>query len=132
LMAAIALETADTFSPSVRNSQSGATGLIQFMDATAEELGTTTDELAALSAEQQLRYVERYFARFRGRLATVEDLYMAILWPLAVGEAADYPLFAEGTLSYEQNAHLDLDQDGVVTKGEAAIHVTAKLAQGRQ
>jgi hypothetical protein len=131
LMAAIALETMETFSPSVRNSQSGATGLIQFLESTAQELGTTTDELAGLSAVDQLRFVERYFDRYRGRVGGVEDLYLAILWPRAVGQPLDFELFAEGEPAYEQNSHLDLDQDGVITKAEAAAHVTAKLAKGR-
>src|SRR5205823_3605794 len=51
LMAAIAFESVETFSPSVRNPMSGATGLIQFMDDTARNLGTSTDALSAMSPE---------------------------------------------------------------------------------
>lgn len=62
LMACMAFESGETFSPAVRNAAgSGATGLIQFMPSTAKALHTTTDALAAMSAEQQLVYVERYF-----------------------------------------------------------------------
>src|SRR5690349_113325 len=49
LMACMAFETGLTFSPSVRNPASSATGLIQFMDATAKGLDTTTQALAKLS-----------------------------------------------------------------------------------
>ncbi len=60
-MAIMHYETAHTFSPSVRNEDSGATGLIQFMPSTAKGLGTTTAALASLCRMTQLEYVERYF-----------------------------------------------------------------------
>jgi hypothetical protein len=135
LMAAMAFETGETFSPSIRNAAgSGATGLIQFMPSTAQALGTTTTGLAAMSAEQQLAFVERYFAPFRGKLATLEDVYMAILWPRAVGQPNSYVLFSRSgkPRTYQQNAGLDRDGDGNVTKQEAASVVAAKLAKGRR
>ena len=132
LMAAIAFESVETFSPSVRNPMSSATGLIQFMSDTARNLGTSTDELAQMSAEEQLTYVEAYFKPYRGHLATLSDIYMAILWPRAVGQPEDFPLFQDGSIQYAQNAHLDVDGDGVVTKHEAAGLVTAKLRKGQR
>ena len=46
LMACMAWESAETFSPKVKNAAgSGAVGLIQFMPATARALGTTAEEL---------------------------------------------------------------------------------------
>jgi hypothetical protein len=132
LMAAMAFESVETFSPSVRNPMSGATGLIQFMSDTARGLGTSTEELAAMSAESQLEYVDRYMRPYQGRLSSISDIYMAILWPRAVGQAEDYPLFPSGTIQYTQNAHLDVDGDGVVTKQEAAGLVTSKLRKGQR
>ncbi|MEA2641501.1 MAG: hypothetical protein QOF51_2895 [Chloroflexota bacterium] len=132
LMAAIAFESAETFSPSVRNPYSGATGLIQFMPTTAAKLGTSTDELAQMSAEEQLLYVEAYFIPFRGHLNTLADLYMAILWPRAIGQTEDTVLFGDQSVQYTQNSFLDLDGDGAVTKLEATARVTAKLARGLQ
>jgi hypothetical protein len=130
LMAAMAFESGETFSPSVRNRLSGATGLIQFMPTTAQRLGTTTDALAAMTAEQQLDYVSRYFSPYRGRLGTLEDVYMVILWPKAVGASNDAALFAKPSTAYEQNKALDVNGDGVVTKFEAAQFVRAKLTKG--
>ena len=64
LLAVMSFETGGSFSPGIRNGAgSGATGLIQFMPATARELGTSTEALARMSATEQLEYVERYFAR---------------------------------------------------------------------
>lgn len=58
LMDCMAFESGESFSPSVRNGAgSGATGLIQFMPSTARALGTTTDRLAAMTAEDQLNFV---------------------------------------------------------------------------
>lgn len=76
LMSCMAFETGETFSPSIENAAgSGATGLIQFMPRTARGLGTTTEELAKMTAVKQLDYVERYFLPYRGRLSTLEDIY---------------------------------------------------------
>ncbi|MCR4144888.1 lytic transglycosylase domain-containing protein [Alcaligenes faecalis] len=135
LMACMAFESAETFSPSILNAAgSGATGLIQFMPNTAKGLGTTTAALAAMTAEQQLEYVLAYFMPYKGRLKTLADVYMAILWPAGIGKADDWTLWdqANRPTTYRQNAGLDLNKDGKITKAEAAAKVLAKLERGRQ
>ena len=132
LMACMAFESGETFSPSIKNAAgSGATGLIQFMPSTAISLGTTTTQLAKMTAEDQLDYVARYFRWFRG-VRTLEDVYMAILWPRAIGRPNDFVLFQAPTKAYRQNRGLDKNGDGSVTKREAAAAVHAKLEKGRQ
>ena len=124
LIAIMAFETGGSFSPSQKNAAgSGATGLIQFMPSTAKGLGTTTDALARMTAVQQLDYVEKYFAPYKGKLNTVADAYMAVLWPAAVGKSMDYVLFKKGTTAYNQNKGLDTNKDGVITKAEASYKV---------
>jgi hypothetical protein len=134
LMACMAFESGETFSPSIRNKVSGATGLIQFMKFTAPKLGTTTDALAAMTPEEQLDYVAAYFKPYNGWLHTLEDLYMAILWPKAIGRPNSVVLFdgesRETALAYTQNKGLDVDHDGRITKAEAARKVREKLARG--
>ncbi|MBC8275792.1 MAG: PD40 domain-containing protein, partial [Chloroflexi bacterium] len=130
LMAAMAFETGRTFDPSITNPNSGATGLIQFMPSTALNLGTTTDALRVMGAVEQLDYVEKYFQPYRGRLATLEDVYMAILWPQAIGKPVDYVLFAKPSIYYTQNSGLDLNKDGQVTKAEASAKVKNSLMEG--
>jgi hypothetical protein len=130
LISAIAFETGETFSPSIKN-RSGATGLIQFLPDTAVELGTTTADLAAMTAEDQMDYVEKYFSPYRNRLATIEDVYMAILWPAAIGKANSWVLFSRPSAQYDRNSGLDTNKDGAVTKEEAAAMVKAKLLKGR-
>lgn len=133
LMTCMAWESGRSFRPDVRNmAGSGATGLIQFMPATARGLGTTTDKLARMSAEDQLNYVWRYFAPSKGRLKTLADIYMAILWPLGVGKPDSFVLWDRGArpTTYRQNAGLDVNKDGQITKAEAAAKVAALLPEG--
>jgi hypothetical protein len=133
LMACMAFESGETFSPSVRNAAgSGAIGLIQFMPATAKGLGTTSDHLADMTAEQQLEWVHRYFLPYKGKLSRLSDVYMAILWPAAIGKPDTAPLWDASTrpTTYRQNAGLDANKDLTITKGEAAAKVAAKLEKG--
>lgn len=130
LMACMAWESGESFSPSKKNlAGSGATGLIQFMPSTAIALGTTTTALAKLSAEDQLNFVYKYFLPFKGRLNNLGDVYMAILWPKGVGQSDSYVLFDRG-VAYRQNAGLDKDKDGKVTRGECLVKIQDKLAKG--
>jgi Transglycosylase SLT domain len=135
LMACMAFESGESFSASVKNAAgSGAVGLIQFMPSTAQALGTTTAKLAAMSAVSQLDFVEKYFHPSKGKLKSLEDVYMAILWPAAVGKPLSFVLFSKSDTKhpkrYIQNAGLDFDKDGVVTKAEAADKVRKKLEKG--
>lgn len=131
LMAAMAFETGRSFSPSQKNGAgSSAVGLIQFMRNTAKGLGTTTDDLAGMTAVDQLDYVEKYLSRYHGRMHQLSDVYMAILYPAAVGKPEEFVLFSNGTVAYLQNAGLDTDHDHAVTKHEAAAKVEAVLREG--
>lgn len=135
LMACMAFESGGTFSPSIKNAAgSGAIGLIQFMPSTAQALGTTTQQLAAMSAVKQLDYVEKYFKPKTGKLQTLEDTYMTILWPAAVGKSNDYVLFDKNDVEhpkrYIQNSGLDFNKDGLITKSEATAKVRQKLENG--
>lgn len=123
LMAVMSFETGGTFNPRTRNRLSGATGLIQFMERTARELRTTTAALAEMSAEKQLDFVREYFLPYKNRLRTLEDTYMAVLWPAAVGRGPNAVLFRRGTRAYLQNSGLDLNRDGLVTVAEATEKV---------
>jgi hypothetical protein len=130
LMAAMAFESARTFSPSIQNPASKATGLIQFMPSTAAGMGTSISALAKMSALEQLDWVEAYFKPHSGKLRDLDDVYMAILWPKAVGKPASFVLFAQPTKQYAQNRGLDANDDGTVTKAEAASRVQQHLVEG--
>jgi hypothetical protein len=128
LLAVMSFESGETFSPSVKNAAgSGAVGLIQFMPSTAKSLGTTTAALAAMTAEEQLDFVAKYFRQFKKPLQTIEDVYMAVLNPSAIGKGSSFVLFRKPSKAYDQNRGLDINQDGQITVGEAADRVRKKL-----
>ncbi|WP_227670274.1 lytic transglycosylase domain-containing protein [Klebsiella variicola] len=129
LMSCMAFETGETFSPSVRNPNGSATGLIQFMSNTARSLGTTTNELADMTSVEQMDYVEKYFKPYAGKIKTIEDVYMVIFCPMAVGKPDSYILYDEGR-SYNDNKGLDLNKDNAITKYEAGFKVREKLKLG--
>lgn len=152
LMTCMAWESGRSFRADVRNmAGSGATGLIQFMPATALGFFHTAaqikamsdaqkkaeglkacERLARLSPEDQLNFVYRYFEPFKGRLKSLSDVYMAILWPAAVGKPEASPLWDQNSrpTTYRQNAGLDVNKDGTITKAEAAAKVAALLPEG--
>lgn len=131
LMAIMAFETGRSFDPSETNhAGSGATGLIQFMPATARAMGTSTASLSQMSAIDQLDYVEAYLAPYTGRMKDLPSAYMAVLYPRAVDKAPGYVLFRKGSKAYKLNRGLDLNGDGQVTKAEASAKVAAMLTEG--
>lgn len=132
LMACIAWESGESFSPAKKNPVSSATGLIQIMEAVAKEMGTTTAALAKMTVVQYLDYVEKYFWRYRTRVKTLSDLYMAILWPAAIGRAESAVLWSKDTNAptYKANSGLDLNQDGTVTVGECVHKIRNKYVRG--
>jgi hypothetical protein len=135
LMACMHWESGGTFRADIKNAAgSGATGLIQFMPSTARGMGTTTSALARLTPEDQLRWVYEYFKPYAGRLKNLGDLYMAILWPKGVGKPDHYVLFdrAKTPTTFRQNAGLDVNKDGLVTRAECLVKVNERLARGLQ
>ena len=130
LMSCMAFETGETFSASIKNPVASAIGLIQFLETTAAGLGTTTSKLANMSEVEQLEYVEKYFMPYAGKIETIEDIYMAIIYPKAIGKSNDYVLFSSSSSSYIANKGLDKNIDGSITKEEAAAKVKEKLEKG--
>src|SRR3712207_2278728 len=64
-MAVMSFETGESFNPAKRNPVSGAVGLIQFMNPTAQGPGTTQEALAQMTAEEQLDFVAKHFKPFK-------------------------------------------------------------------
>ena len=59
---------------------------------------------------------------------------MAILWPAAIGRPLDFVLFDKSDAGhpkrYIQNAGLDFNKDGLITKAEATARVVRLLDKG--
>lgn len=136
LMAVMGFETGYTFSPAARNPGSSATGLIQFIEPTAVGLGTTTSRLARMTAVKQLDYVEAYYSSFSGRIRNLGDSYLAVLWPAAVGRPDSYVMWERDSGPYQReyaaNSGLDVNRNGVITRGEAVASVNFSYMRGQQ
>ena len=118
LMAVMAFES--YFNPAQKNMAGGsATGLVQFMPDTADDLHTTTSELAKMSGVEQLDYVFGYFYPYKGRLITLSDIYMRVLAPSNIGKGENDAVYSKVTRKYEANKGLDANGDGIITKKEA-------------
>lgn len=117
------------FSASATNPKGGATGLIQFMPATARLLGTTVEALRVMTEAEQLPYVRAFFARVGGgRFVPRRDVPVAAGWPAHIGKPDDFIAARAGQKAYDWNAALDLNKDGVITLGELRTRVLGRLA----
>jgi hypothetical protein len=115
--------------PQARNTNGGATGLIQFMPSTARGLGTTTDHLITLTRAQQMPWVEKYFEPYASNLAgaSAGKLYAYVFLP---GRAHRDVLTSRGENYYNQNVGLDMNRDGAITISDLDQRV-AKSASSR-
>lgn len=136
LMAVMGFETGYTFSPAARNPGSTATGLIQFLEASARRVGTSTAQLARMTAVTQLDYVEKYFEPYAARIKNLGDCYLAVLWPAAIGRPDSYIMWerdsGEYMAEYAANSGLDVNRDGKITRGEAISAVNTSYMRGQQ
>lgn len=131
LMLTMYFETAGTFSPSIKNPNSSATGLIQFMSSTAKALGTTTADLAKMSNVQQLDYVYRYLKPYSGRMVDWLDVYLAVFYPAAMGKPDSYRITCDKIA--RDNPVFDLNKDLDIEKSEIRTTLLKKVpAQYKQ
>jgi hypothetical protein len=115
LMFLMWFETGHTLDSHIQNSI-GATGLIQFMPATARFLGTTTDALKAMSNVEQMDYVQKHLGIFKEKYKDWVDLYCGIFWPAAVGKPDTFRITSD--IVAKQNPLFDINKDGVIEKSE--------------
>lgn len=138
LMLVMYSETAGTFSASIKNPYSSATGLIQFMDSTAKELGTTTANLAMMNRVQQLDFVYKYYKMWQGRGKVAKDyadLYLITFYPYAVGKPDDYVIGSQVSQDSVEtiaklNRIIDINKDGEITNAEFKQYVYNKYVEG--
>jgi hypothetical protein len=112
--------------PDAWNRSSNAVGLAQFLPSTLNRLGWTgtADQFRALSAEEQLPYVERFLLPSSSYgLYSAGRIYQAIFMPASLRTAASDDaaiIDKRGAFAdrYQRNRGLDLDGDGRITVGE--------------
>lgn len=104
LAAIISFESNATFNPAVTNAL-GYTGLIQFGNDTAKQLGTTQDALRQMSFEEQMVYVAMYYEKIKsgdfidvstkkhvpaGPVSDLKNACMCVFYPLLRNEDESY------------------------------------------
>lgn len=128
LMAVMNFETAGTFSPSIQNKTTKATGLIQFMPTTAQGLGTTVEALKNMDFIRQMDFVEKYYRPLKSKIKGFVDLYLATFFPIAIGKPEDWVLQTGGISAAkiaEQNPVFD--QGGFVTVGKIKQVILSRI-----
>lgn len=107
------------------NPNGHASGIFQAMPQTLKNLGWAAGHEAfrALSAEEQLPYVRRYYLPYKGRLGSVAALYVATFLPALLSHASDpnYVLVQRDTKlgwAYAPNAGFDANHDLAITVRE--------------
>ena len=129
LMAIMNFESAGTFSPSVTNSL-GYVGLIQFGDSARKTLGVTKEQLKAMTAVEQLDYVEKYYNMYKGKYKSYVDAYFAVFFPLAIGKPDDWVIEGGGLTAkqiYDANPAFRNVKDGKLRVWEVKKTMLEKL-----
>jgi hypothetical protein len=126
LLAVMYLETDKSMAPNKYSGKSTAVGLIQFIPGRAKQVGSSTEQLASMTRVEQMVFVEKYFNLpdvnlKRVKSPGINDLYMAIFAPAAIGKPDDFPLYtkANSFVNYSANSNYDRNGDGIITRAEA-------------
>jgi hypothetical protein len=130
---ALVISEESRFNPAAKNPYGTASGLLQFIESTAQKLGTTTAQIRAMSAEEQIPLVERYYEMTMRRVPTRLEDY--VFPPLGradlIGAPDDTVIFSQGSQEYAANPGLDVNGDGVITVGDVRSHMRGVLNLAR-
>jgi hypothetical protein len=88
------------FNSTALNSDSGATGLFQFIPSTAEFLGYTTGDIQNMNPSEQLAVYDKYLGAFDYRGGPLGIMQAA---PAYASKPGNYEVYASGSKAYEQN-----------------------------
>lgn len=140
LMGCMHFESGGTFDPAKRNNGgSNYWGLIQFGNLAAQDLGVPLETIKKMSQMEQLMLTFKYFDMWerRGkRYNALEDLYLTIFYPSAVGRKVNDVLFRRDSnipieaKSYLQNNGFDFNKDGIITVGEITTRLYTAYYDG--
>jgi len=114
--------------PQARNPHGGATGLIQFMPATAKSLGTTTDELYGMSRAEQMKYVEKFFDKVKLPYGASGGMIYAHVFLPGRAKKSDI-LTTSDENYYKANAKTDVDGDGDIDIADLDTRIRNKRSQ---
>lgn len=128
LYSAMSFETGGTLKANQWNKGGApAVGLIQFYKGQgAKTVGKTVQQLSKMNRVEQMDYVDKYLDRTgldNIKNPTLEDLYMSIFMPAAMGKPGSHAVGRRGAKDfsgkvYRQNKGFDVNKDGKITKDE--------------
>jgi hypothetical protein len=130
LMVVMSFETGGSFDPAQRagNRPGAAVGLIQFTSIAKQVVGKTKDELAAMTAIEQLAYVEKWYQKVPpARIKRPQDYYFSVFAPVCIGSFDARAPYESPSEAYKRNAPLDHNKDGKITCGEIATTYLANV-----
>ncbi len=133
LMVVMAIETARTFKASATNPYTNACGLIQFMPLTLKPWKITPDQMRVKSEVDQLDYVKKYLAPYKGKMKSFTDCYLAVFYPAAIGKPEAYEFGATPFMKKkiaDQNPAYDWNKDHEVTKAEVTKAISKFVPKG--
>lgn len=127
------------FDPKATNPSSGATGAIQFMpgpNGSAARLGTSTDALRHMSLIDQQQYVYAYFLPFKNQVHSLEDAYLAVFFPKAMGQSDSFIVGSRDGSDfqkavYRQNSGFDRSGSGVIRRADIVSTIRAVYNSGK-
>jgi hypothetical protein len=101
-----------SLNPQAQNPSSTATGILQWTEATAEGLGTSTADLLNMTALQQLPFVQKYFAQVNYNFKNWYDVYLSVFLPSVLGNPDSFvlPSYCNLQLGFDPNASVTIAQ----------------------
>lgn len=101
------------FNPTIRNGDSGATGLFQFIPSTASMLGTSTDSIANMTPVQQVQLYEKYLDSFDYDGSNALGIMQAA--PAYANRSNGSVIYSVGSRAWEQNPGWRDGEGGAIT-----------------
>lgn len=127
LLAVMASESG--LDPTARNPKGTATGLIQFTEATAKSIGTSTSELSQMTRAQQMKYVAAFFKSVGlSTGATGGEMYAKVFLP-ARSKLDILTRRGEKEGYYESNSGLDIGNKGYISRDDLQQRVDRKKSE---
>jgi hypothetical protein len=131
LMAVLWIES--EFNRKAVNPISGAFGLIQCLPSTLRGLGLTRWQVERMSGTEQLeKVVYPYLKPYAGKMHRPIDVYLAVFYPLAVGENDNYLIAKSGQTAYRWNKLIDTrygDDDGRLEVFDIRFYLNTRIWQ---
>lgn len=113
------------FNEKAVNKYTGASGIIQFMPTTAQELGYNISQVRAMTFNEQAKLAKKYLEKKNARGLRGVDLYLSVFYPVSVGKEN----FVYPNSVYSVNSGLDYDKNGKLTYSDIKRFFESKKAQ---